>query len=148
MTLAAGAGLLLAGFAHADTRLFATRVAGDDVDGLVKFYESAFGLKQVQRVEATNLLEIMMNFGDTVDAAKANPGARIIIMRHAPSDSKDPVAHLLLNVSDMNAAMAAVKAAGGSVPGKPIEFGQARVLIAFAADPAGNQIEMIQMPKR
>jgi predicted enzyme related to lactoylglutathione lyase len=147
MALAASAGLLLTGFAHADAKMFAARVASSDVEGLVKFYESAFGLKQVQRVEAPNLLEIMMNFGDTVDAAKANPAPRIIVMR-APNAAADTVAHLLLNVTDMDAAMAAVKAAGGSVPGKPIEFGQAKVLITFAADPAGNQIEMIQLPKR
>lgn len=147
MALVAGAGLLLAGFAQADAKLFATRVAGDDVEGLVKFYESAFGLKQVQRVEAPNLLEIMMNFGDSVDAAAANPAARIIVLRRTSGDLKDPVAHLLLNVTDVNAAMAAVKAAGGSIQGKPIEFGKAKVLIVFAADPAGNQIEMIQLPK-
>lgn len=148
MVLAAGAGMWLAGFAHADTKLFAARVAGEDVAGLVKFYESAFGLKQVSRIEAPNLLEIMMNFGDSEDAAKANSAARIIVMRRGSSDLKDPIAHLLLNVTDINAAMAAVKAAGGSIQGAPIEFGKSGVLIVFASDPAGNQIEMIQMGKR
>lgn len=146
MALVAGAGLLLTGLAQADVRLFGARVAGDDAVALAKFYESAFGLKEVNRIDLPDVFEILMNFGATKEAAKANPGAQVIVMRHAPGDPKDSVPHLLLNVSDMTAAVAAVKTAGGSVQGTPLEFGKTRILIVFASDPAGNQLELIQMP--
>jgi len=148
MAVATAAGLLLAGFVQADVRLFGARVTGDDVPRLVKFYESAFGLKEVNRVDLPNVFEVLMNFGDTVDAAKVNRGPQVVVMRRAPNAPKDPVAHLLLNVTDLNAAVAAVTAAGGSIQGKPFAFGKTGVLIVFASDPAGNQLEMIQPPKR
>lgn len=148
MALIAGAGMLLAGLAKADASLFGARVGAQDVPALAKFYESAFGLKEVNRIELPNMLEILMNFGDSVDAAKANQGPRVVVMNRASNDLKDPIPHLLFNVTDMDVAMAAVKSAGGSIQGAPIEFGKTGILITFAVDPAGNQFEMIQPPKR
>jgi predicted enzyme related to lactoylglutathione lyase len=48
-----------------------------------------------------------------------------------------------LNVTDMEATVAAVKAAGGKMAREPFVFG-GTIKIAMAVDPAGNQIEMIQ----
>ena len=44
------------------------------------------------------------------------------------------------------AAVAAVKAAGGSVVREPFSFGNTGIVISIAADPAGNQMELIQRP--
>jgi len=82
-----------------------------------------------------------------VEAAKANPGAQIVIMHRASNDIKDPVPHLILNVTDMNATVAAIKAAGGSMQGDPRPFGNTGMVIGFATDPAGNRMELIQQPK-
>ena len=88
-----------------------------------------------------------MNFGDTVDAAKANTGAQIVVF-HRDSDAvKDPIPHLILNVTDIAATIKAVTAAGGKVQQEPREFGKTGIMIGMVTDPAGNIIEMIQQPK-
>lgn len=143
-----GAGaLLLAGSAVAGVTLNAARVGGTDVPALAKFYEAAFGLKEVNRLQLPNAVEIMMNFGATADAAKANAGAQVVIMHRDSNELKDPVPHLIFNVTDMKATVAAVKAAGGAVDAEPRPFGNSGMVIGFATDPAGNRIELIQRPQ-
>jgi len=150
MMSAAAAILALAGLglgvpAQAAVTLNAARVGGPDVIALEKFYEAAFGLKEVNRIQSPAGTEVMLNFGDTEAAAKANPGAQIVIM-HRAADLKDPVPHLILNVSDMSATAQAVRDAGGRMLGKPREFGHSGIVIGMAMDPAGNRIEMLQRP--
>jgi predicted enzyme related to lactoylglutathione lyase len=148
IAIAVGALSMLTSLVEAGVTLNAARVGGEDVAALARFYESAFGLKEVNRLQFPGMLEIMMNFGETTAAAKANPNAQIVVMHRPSNDLKDPVPHLILNVTDMNATVAAVKAAGGTVPGAPQPFGKTGMVIGFAIDPAGNRIEMIQPPKR
>ncbi|HTX23436.1 MAG TPA: VOC family protein [Steroidobacteraceae bacterium] len=145
--LAVAAAWVLAGTAAADVSLDAARVGAEDVQALAKFYESAFGLQEVNRLQFPGMLEIMMNFGDTVQAAKANSGPQIIIMHRASNAVDDPVAHLILNVSDIAATAAAIEAAGGKMSGTPRPFGKTGLVIGMARDPAGNRLELIQQPK-
>ena len=128
--------------------LNAARVGAVDVAATAKFYEAAFGLQEVNRLEFRNQLEIMLNFGDSVAAAKANPNAQVVIMHRESNELKDPVPHLILNVMDVAATAAAVKAAGGTMAGDPRPFGNTGLVIGFAVDPAGNRIELIQPPKK
>ena len=138
--------LLSAGAAGAGVTLNAARVGGQDVPALAKFYEDAFGLKEVNRLQLPNAVEIMMNFGATADAAKANKNAQVVIMHRDSNELKDPVPHVIFNVTDMAATVAAVKAAGGKVDAEPRPFGNTGIVIGFATDPAGNRIELIQQP--
>jgi predicted enzyme related to lactoylglutathione lyase len=148
ITAGASAALLVAA-AHADVMLNSARVGGPDVMALGKFYESAFGLKEVNRLQlGAGNVELFYNFGATVDAAKANKQAQIVIMHAEPSGAKDPVPHLILNVTDMAATVAAVNAAGGTFGNEPRPFGNTGIVIGNAADPAGNLIELFQQPKR
>jgi predicted enzyme related to lactoylglutathione lyase len=134
--------------AQADASLMAGRLGAQDVVALAKFYESAFDLKEVNRLEFRGQLEVMLNFGASVDAAKANSNAQVVIM-HRDSDAiADPVPHLIFNVTDISATVAAIKAAGGKVDGEPRAFGNSGMVIGLATDPAGNRLELIQRPKR
>lgn len=133
--------------AQAGVTLNAARVGAVDVPAAAKFYEAAFGLKEVNRIKLPDSVEIMMNFGASMKAAKMNHDAQVVIMHRASNDIKDPVPHLVLNVTDMKATVAAIKAAGGSMAGKPREFGNTGIMIGIALDPAGNRIEMIQRPQ-
>lgn len=139
--------LLLAGAAHAGVTLNSARVAGKDAVALGKFYEAAFGLKEVNRLTFPGGVELFLNFGDTVDGAKANAAAQVVIMQSDPG-AKDTVAHLIFNVTDAAATAAAVKAAGGTMDREPMPFGNTGLVIGFAVDPAGNRIELIQRPQR
>ncbi len=145
--LGLAAALLMAMSAQAGVTLNATRVGAADVAALEKFYEAAFGMQEVQRIQMPNSLEVMLNFGDSVAAAKANPGAQIVILHRESDDQKDTIAHVILNVTDIQATAAAITAAGGRMERAPFVFGKTGITIGLAVDPAGNHIEMLQQPK-
>jgi len=138
--------LLLASAAHAQVTLNSVRIGAKDTVGLAKFYQTAFGMQEVNRINAAGGPEVFVNFGATVESAKANKSEPIVIMHRDSDDIKDPIAHVILNVKDMAATVASVKTAGGSMTGDPRPFGNTGVLIGIAIDPAGNRIELIQRP--
>lgn len=144
--VAIGLVVLLAGLAQAQVTLNSVRVGAKDTVALAKFYQSAFGMQEVNRLNAPGGPEIFVNFGATVDAAKAHKGEPIVIMHRDSDDLKDPIPHVILNVKDMTATVAAIKAAGGSMAGDPRPFGNTGIMIGIAIDPAGNRIELIQQP--
>jgi predicted enzyme related to lactoylglutathione lyase len=144
--LAACAVLLFAGAAHAQVSLNSVRIGAKDSVALAKFYQTAFGMQEVNRIASPAGPEIFLNFGATVDAAKANKSEPIVIMHRDNDDLKDPIAHVILNVKDMTATVAAIKAAGGSLTGDPRPFGNTGIVIGIAIDPVGNRLELIQRP--
>ena len=147
ITLATGAALLVYVSASAQgVTLNSTRVAAKDTVALAGFYKAAFGMQEVNRLDVPGGPEVFVNFGATVDAAKANKNGPIVLMHRDNDDLKDPIAHVIFNVTDMNATVAAIKAAGGSMTGDPRPFGNTGVVIGIAIDPAGNRIELIQRP--
>jgi predicted enzyme related to lactoylglutathione lyase len=138
--------LLLVSTAHAQVKLDSVRVGAQDTAALAKFYETAFGMFEVNRINVPGGAEIFVNFGATVDAAKANKSEPIVITHRDSDELKDPIAHVIVDVKDMTATVAAVKAAGGSMAGDPRAFGNTGIMIGIAIDPVGNRIEMIQRP--
>ena len=138
--------LLLASAAHAQVTLNSVRVGAKDTVALAKFYQTAFGLQEVNRINGQGGPEIFVNFGATVDAAKANKAEPVVLMHRDSDDLKDPIPHIIFNVKDMTATVAAIKAAGGSMTGDPRPFGNTGIVIGIAIDPAGNRIELIQRP--
>ena len=136
--------LLVAAGAQADVTLNSVRIAAADTVALAKFYQSAFGMHEVNRIDVPGGPEIFVNFGTTVEAAKANRSQPIVIMHRDSDATKDPIAHVILNVTDMAATVGAIKAAGGSMDGEPRPFRNTGIVIGIAVDPAGNRIELIQ----
>jgi len=146
IALATCTALLLGASAQAQVTLNSIRVAGKDTVALAKFYQSAFGMQEVNRIDVPGGPEIFVNFGATVDAAKASKGEPVVLMHRDADDLKDPIAHVIFNVTDMNATVAALKAAGGTMTGDPRPFRNTGIVIGIAIDPAGNRIELIQRP--
>ena len=144
--LAVSAALVLATAAQAQVTLNSVRIGAKDTVALAKFYQAAFGMQEVNRINAQGGPEVFVNFGATADAAKANKSGPIVIMHRDSDDLKDPIAHVILNVKDMAATVAAIKAAGGSMAGEPRPFRNTGIVIGIAIDPAGNRIELIQRP--
>ncbi len=64
---------------QADTSVMAVRLGAKDAPALAKFYEAAFGLKQIDQVAEAGKppTEVIMRFGATVAAAKAGKLARV-----------------------------------------------------------------------
>jgi predicted enzyme related to lactoylglutathione lyase len=138
--------LLLASAANAQVTLNSVRVGAKDTVALAKFYAAAFGMQEVNRLNGQGGPEVFVNFGNTVESAKANKSEPIVIMHRDSDDLKDPIPHVILNVKDMAATVAAIKGAGGSMTGDPRPFGNTGVVIGIAIDPAGNRLELIQRP--
>lgn len=103
-----------------------------DLERSVRFYQNLLGAIVVHRDENTVQLQ--------------TPGSRdVIVLEHRPTDAGKPggVIHFgfrLKRASDIEAAVSAVKAAGGRiestgefVPGEPY---------VFAADPDGYEVEL------
>jgi predicted enzyme related to lactoylglutathione lyase len=146
IAIGACAVLMMGAAAKAEVTLNSVRVAAANTVALAKFYQSAFGMHEVNRIEVPGGPEIFVNFGATLDAAKANTGLPIVIMHRDSDATRDPIAHVILNVTDMTATVAAIKAAGGSMDGEPRPFRNTGIVIGIAVDPAGNRIELIQRP--
>lgn len=138
------AAVLIANAARAEVTLNSVRIAAADTVALAKFYQAAFGMFEVNRIDVPGGPEVFVNFGATADAAKANKGLPVVIMHRDSDATKDPIAHVIFNVTDMNATVAAIKAAGGSMTGDPRPFRNTGIVIGIALDPAGNRIELIQ----
>jgi predicted enzyme related to lactoylglutathione lyase len=147
-TIVIAIGLVLMGTAAwAQVTLNSVRIAAADTVALAKFYQTAFGMQEVNRIDVPGGPEIFVNFGATADAAKANKGLPVVIM-HRDSDAvKDPIAHVIFNVTNMTATVGAIKAAGGTMDGEPRPFRNTGIVIGIATDPAGNRIELIQRPQ-
>jgi predicted enzyme related to lactoylglutathione lyase len=145
-TTALCAALLLAGAARAQVSLDSVRIAAKDTVALAKFYHAAFGMQEVNRIENPGGTEVFVNFGATVEAAKANKNPLMVLFHRDSDDVKDPIPHVIFTVKDMAATVAAVKAAGGTMTGDPRPFGTTGMILGFAVDPVGNRIELIQRP--
>jgi predicted enzyme related to lactoylglutathione lyase len=138
---------LMGGAAMAQVTLNSVRIPAADTVALAKFYQTAFGMQEVNRIEVPGGPEIFVNFGASADAAKANTGLPIVIMHRDSDATKDPIAHVILNVTNMTATVAAIKAAGGTMDGEPRPFRNTGIVIGIAVDPAGNRVELIQRPR-
>ena len=145
-TVTAAALIALAHTVYAQVTMNSVRIAAVDTVSVAKFYQSAFGMQEVNRIEVPGGPEIFVNFGATSDAAKANRGLPVVIMHRDSDGVKDPIAHVIFNVTNMTSTVAAIKAAGGTVDGEPRPFRNTGIVIGIATDPAGNKIELIQRP--
>ena len=144
--VALSAALLVAGVMYAQASLDSVRIEAKDTFALAKFYQAVFGMQEVSRVVNPGGTEIFVNFGATVEDAKANKNPVMILFHRESDDVKDPTTHVIFAVKDMAATVAAIKAAGGTMTRDPRPFGNTGTILGFAVDPAGNRIELVQRP--
>jgi catechol 2,3-dioxygenase-like lactoylglutathione lyase family enzyme len=126
----------------------AVRLGAKDAAALAKFYETAFGLKEIDRV-GNPAREIIMRYGATVAAAKAGSSPEFLVMTREAGASADAVTHAIFHVSDIAAAVVAAKAAGATVKAdvRANKIGQMPIKEATLVDPDGNQLELMELPK-
>ncbi|MGD8341858.1 MAG: VOC family protein [Gammaproteobacteria bacterium] len=134
----------IAAAAQADVSLNSVRVAAKDAESLGRFYQSAFGLKETNRLSLQNGVELFLNFGESVEAARANSSPQVVIMQTEQGPGNDDLMHVIFTVSDAVATAAAVRTAGGTVEREPMPYGNSGMMIGFVVDPEGNHIELIQ----
>jgi predicted enzyme related to lactoylglutathione lyase len=119
------------------------RVMGADPEALAVFYSKAFGMSETRRpANSATFKEIVLNSGSTPELAKKATSTPIVIAtRRANEPKAGGMAALILDVPDMDKAIAAVVAAGGK-GGKANKSGEG-LTYAFVTDPEGNQIELL-----
>jgi lactoylglutathione lyase len=135
---------LLSGAAQAQVALDSVRIEAKDTIALAKFYHDAFGMQEVNRIQNPGGTEVFVNFGATVEEAKANKNPLMILFHRDSDDVKDSATHVIFVVKDMAKTVAALKAAGGTMTREPAPFQGKGPILGFAVDPAGNRIELIQ----
>jgi predicted enzyme related to lactoylglutathione lyase len=134
--------------ASADVTVMAVRLGAKDVVALAKFYDTAFGLKEIDRV-GQPVTEIIMRYGASAAAAKAGSSPEFLLTRREPGAAADPMPHAIFHVSDMTATVAAAKAAGATMKGDvaSVKIGNMAVKVAQLMDPEGNALELMELPK-
>jgi predicted enzyme related to lactoylglutathione lyase len=133
---------------HADVTVLAVRLGASDVVTLAKFYETAFGFKEIDRVGQPPT-EIIMRYGTSVAAAKAGSSPEFLLEKREHGASNDPLSHAIFHVSDMSATIAAAKSAGATMKGDVVtaQIGKMPVKVAQIVDPDGNSLELMELPK-
>ncbi len=133
--------------ASAEVSFNSTRVTAPDVLATGEFYKAAFGLHEVDRLDLPGgAIELFLNFGATQPDAVANTDAQVVIMQRDADAPADTIAHLIFDVTDIQATVADVKTAGGTVIREPFEYGDTGIWISMINDPAGNTVELLQRP--
>jgi predicted enzyme related to lactoylglutathione lyase len=141
LAVAAGAALAAPPLGVRDVRMGAS-----DPAKVAAFYEAVFGMSEVQRYDRPGSLEIIMGFGKTPEAAKADPGPKIIVITPPAGAVIGGVSPMVLNAPDVEAMVARVTANGGTVERAPAKSATSGNTIAMIRDPAGNRIELIKEP--
>jgi predicted enzyme related to lactoylglutathione lyase len=133
--------------ARAEVTVMAVRLGANDVTGLAKFYEAAFGLKEIDRI-GNPVTEIIMRYGATVAEAKAGSSPEFLILKREATAGKDLIPHAILRVSDIKASVAAAKAAGAAIERDVMTapIGGTPIKIAMLVDPDGNTLELMELP--
>jgi predicted enzyme related to lactoylglutathione lyase len=132
--------------AQAEVTVMAVRLGANDVVKLAKFYEAAFGLKEIDRV-GNPTTEIIMRYGATVAEAKAGASPEFLLLKREGTAAKDPMHHAIFRVSDIKASVAAAKAAGATVEREmTAPIGGTPIKIAMLVDPDGNALELMELP--
>jgi catechol 2,3-dioxygenase-like lactoylglutathione lyase family enzyme len=133
---------------HAVVTVLAVRLGAKDVAALAKFYETAFGLKEIDHVGQPPT-EIIMRYGATVEAAKAGSSPEFLVARREPGAANDSIPHAIFHVSDIGATVVAAKAAGATIKSDAasVQIGGMPVKVATLVDPDGNLLEIMELPK-
>jgi predicted enzyme related to lactoylglutathione lyase len=122
-------------------------VLATDPEVIATFYEKAFGMSETRRAaNSATFKEIIINSGSTVELAKNAKSTPIVIATRAKDAPAGAMASLILEVPDLDKAIASAKASGGALLRGPSKTGDG-LNFAFLKDPDGNQIELVMSPR-
>jgi len=137
-----------ASLAQNNIQVWGVRVLATDAEAVATFYEKAFGMSEVSRpVNSATTKEILLNFGATPEIARRATTTPIVIYTRPKTAPAGAMASLILRVTDLDKAIEAVKANGGTATRPPGKNAVVNVSYAFVTDPDGNQIELVMEAK-
>ena len=120
----------------------ATGMAVGDLEKATAFYVEVLGLKKLQEVDLDERREHLLGSG--------KPGAPTLVLmeyKDRPKPASDTEASkFVFYVRDVAGTAATIVASGGRVTREPAPYGEN--LVAFATDPEGHLLELIQVPSK
>jgi predicted enzyme related to lactoylglutathione lyase len=129
-------------------RVRSIRVLASDPETVAAFYQKAFGMSETRRAaNSATFKEIVINTGSTSDAAKSAGTTPIVIATRPKDTPSGGMAALILDVPDLEKAIASVKASGGTLMRPATRSAENNLNYAFVKDPDGNQIELVTPAK-
>lgn len=122
-----------------------TKIVVEDLDRIAAFYEQTMGFRQLQRVHDSvagePIEEIILVKGEGY-----GQGVPLIVWkwpsRSAPTESD---AILGFQTDDLDALVERIVTAGGAIVDAPHDKPEHGVRVAFAKDPDGRLLELVQM---
>lgn len=118
----------------------ATGMAVSDLDKATAFYVDVLGLKKLQAIDLDHMTEHLLGTG--------KPGAPSLVLMEYKARPKPPhdteATKFVFYVRDAAATAATIVERGGTISREPAPYGDN--LIAFAVDPDGYLLELIQVP--
>lgn len=124
-----------------------TKIITKNLDGLASFYKSVFGMHELQRVRSSVNAEPIEEIILTISGDMASEPVLVLFNFIERPSLKESDSILGFLVGDLDKILARVQKAGGKVMADPKihDEGRARVRVAFAADPEGRLLEIVQM---
>ena len=120
-----------------------TKLVVDDLEKMAAFYAQAFELQQISRMQddirGEAIDEIILG-----TAGALTPGALILLKYLARSRPASGEVILGFTTRDLPALLDRVRAAGGGVYSDIRAFPDMNVRVAFATDPEGHLIEIVE----
>ena len=122
-----------------------TKIIVDDLDRIAAFYEQTMGFRQFQRVHSSvagePMEEIILVHGEGMGQS-----VPLVVWKwlNRPAPTASDVI-LGFQTKDVDALVAKVAAAGGSVVEAPREDAEHGVRVAFVKDPDGRLLELVQL---
>jgi predicted enzyme related to lactoylglutathione lyase len=124
-----------------------TKIITKNLDGLASFYKAVFGMRELHRVRSSVNAEPIEEIILTISGDMASEPVLVLFNFIERPSLKDSDSILGFIVADLDQAIARVKQGGGTVIAEPKihDEGGAPVRVAFAADPEGRLLEIVQM---
>ncbi len=123
--------------------LSAVGIAVVDLELAVGFYERALGMTSLQTITLPTMKEIVLGFEGTRSAA-------VILMKYTDGtqhENNKRDGKLVFYVNNVPEKIEAIRGAGCRVEREPeVIDSMGGAIIAFARDPDGHQLELIQKP--
>jgi predicted enzyme related to lactoylglutathione lyase len=120
--------------------MMAATIPSSDLERSIAFYTKGLGMTMAGRVEMGSITEVPLMFPG---------GGAYLMLQHPKAEgtalpSRGALNRIVLNVPDLKALEAQLKAAGFKLEGQINEMKQYKVAVAHVVDPDGNHLELVQ----
>lgn len=122
-----------------------TKLVVRDLDRLVDFYGSVYGLHPVHRVRGERI------GGEEIDEVMMSPdpsatwSSLVLLEYTGRPDARSDEVILGFTTDDLPALLERVEAAGGNVHAPMKEMPELKIRVAFVKDPEGHLAELVQV---